>query len=184
MFSLIWINFEDGVATFNLQDEYLAAKWIFLYLGLTRILDMGTGLNAQIISTSTYWKYEFNTGLVLLALTLPLNYLFTVKLGLIGPAIANLISFTVYNAMRYSFLLRKFRMQPFDKKTGLALLLAAFCFLVSYLPFKDFTGLHWIVIRSTLFSGFFMAGMIWFRISPDAIPVWQTLKKKLKLRTN
>ena len=27
-------------------------------LGITMIIDMGTGVNAQIIATSTYWKFE------------------------------------------------------------------------------------------------------------------------------
>ena len=181
MFSLIWINFEDGIFTFHLQAEYLHAKWIFFFLGLTRILDMGTGLNAQIISTSSYWRYEFKTGLILLAVSLPLNYFLTIRFGLLGPAIANLISFTVYNALRYFFLFNKFRMQPFDSKTVMALLLSGASFLIAYLPLKEFTGIHWMVIRSVLFCSVFGAGMIYFRLSPDAIPVWLTLKKKLRL---
>ncbi|MDQ6610131.1 MAG: lipopolysaccharide biosynthesis protein [Bacteroidota bacterium] len=181
MFSLIWINFEDGIFTFHLQSEYLAAKWIFFYIGLTRILDMGTGVNAQIISTSSYWKYEFKTGLILLAITLPLNYFLTVKYGLIGPAIANLFSFTVYNAIRYFFLLKKFNMQPFDVKTLLALVLSGGCFLLAYFTLKEVTGLHWIIIRSLLFCVPFAIGMVGMKLSPDVIPVWLTLKKKLRL---
>lgn len=181
MFSLIWLNFEDGIITFHLQGAYLASKWIFFYVGLTRIIDMGTGVNAQIISTSTYWKYEFKTGLILLTITLPLNYFLAIRFGIIGPAIANLISFTVYNAIRYFFLLKKFNMQPFDVKTLLAILLGGVCFLLAYLPLKDSTGLHWMVIRSLIFCVPFAVGMIYFKLSPDAIPVWLTLKKKLRL---
>ncbi|HVF82172.1 MAG TPA: polysaccharide biosynthesis C-terminal domain-containing protein [Flavisolibacter sp.] len=181
MFSLIWINFEDGVFTFHLQKEYIDAKWIFFYIGLTKVLDMGTGVNAQIISTSSYWKYEFKTGMILLAITLPLNYFLAVKYGITGPAIANLFSFTVYNAIRYFFLLRKFDMQPFDKKTLLALLLSGGCFLLAYLPLKNNIGLHWMVIRSLLFCVPFAMGVVWMKLSPDAIPVWLTVKKKLRL---
>jgi len=180
MFSLIWINFEDGIYTFQLQPEYLAAKWTFFFLGMTRILDMGTGLNAQIISTSSFWKYEFNTGIVLLALMLPLNYFFTIRFGLMGPAIANLISFTIYNAIRYLFLLRKFSMQPFNAKTGLAIVVAGVAFLLSYLPFKDVTGLHWMVLRSTVFCLAFAVGTIYLQLSPDLLPVWQTVRKRLR----
>lgn len=181
MFSLIWINFEDGISTFNLQSDYAAAKWVFFFLGMTRILDMGTGLNAQIISTSSYWKFEFNTGLILLAVTLPLNYFFTIRYGMIGPAIANLISFAVYNGIRYTFLLRKFSMQPFNAKTALAILVSGAAFLVSYLPFNNVTGLHWMILRSTVFCIVFATGMILLKISPDAMPVWHTLKKRLRL---
>jgi O-antigen/teichoic acid export membrane protein len=180
MFSLIWLNFEDGIATFNLQPEYVAAKWIFLYLGLTRIIDMGFGVNAQIISTSSYWRFEFKTGLLLLALTLPLNYFLAIKTGIAGPAIANLVSFTIYNLIRYNFLYRKFNMQPFDGKTVYTLALTAICFLITFVLFNKYTGLHWIIIRSLLFTVSFAMGMLWLKLSPDAIPVWQTIKKKLR----
>lgn len=184
MFSLIWINFEDGIITFHLQSTYLAAKWIFFYVGLTRIIDMGTGVNGQIIATSSFWKYDFKTGMILLAFILPLNYFLTVKYGIIGPAIANLISFTVYNAIRYFFLLKKYNMQPFDVKTLLALALSGTCFAIAYFTLKEYTGLHWMVIRSLLFCIPFAAGMIGMKLSPDVIPVWLTLKKKLRLERN
>lgn len=178
IFSLIWINFEDGIQTLGLQEVYLQAKWIFLYLGITRILDMGAGLNSQIISTSTFWRFEFITGLVLLSLMLPLNFILTRELGLIGPAIANLASFTVYNLIRYLFLLRRFGMQPFNANTLYTLLLAGACFCLAYFPFRDSSGWHWLIIRSVVFLVPYLAGMIWFKLSPDIKPVWETVKKR------
>ncbi|RYZ15409.1 MAG: lipopolysaccharide biosynthesis protein, partial [Sphingobacteriales bacterium] len=117
MFVLVWINFTDGIITFNMRETYLDAKDVFLFIGLMRIMDLGTGVNAQIIGTSTQWRFEFITGVVLLALTLPLNYALAKSLGVIGPAISNLIALTVYNGIRYTFLLRKYGMQPFNSKT-------------------------------------------------------------------
>ncbi|HET7897056.1 MAG TPA: polysaccharide biosynthesis C-terminal domain-containing protein, partial [Flavisolibacter sp.] len=124
IFSLIWLNFEDGIATFHLQPAYLQAKWVFFYLGLTRVIDMGTGVNAQIIGTSTHWRFEFTSGLILLGIMLPLNFVLTRQIGMAGPAISSLISFAVYNILRYLFLLRKFGMQPFNRKTIYALLVS------------------------------------------------------------
>ena len=66
MFSLVWLNFTDAVFTFHLQSGYLDAKWIFFYIGLMRIVYMGTGLNSQIIGTSTLWRFDFITGMILL----------------------------------------------------------------------------------------------------------------------
>ena len=93
MFALIWLNFSDGVFTFKMQSGYINARWIFFFIGLYRIIDMGTGVNSQVIATSTRWKFEFFTGIILLIITLPLNYVFTKYFfGIKGPAIANLIS--------------------------------------------------------------------------------------------
>lgn len=179
MFCLIWLNFEDGVYTFHLQQNYLAAKWAFFFIGLYRIIDMGTGLNSQIIATSTYWRFDFFTGLILFFVMLPLSWQLARYYGIVGPAISNLIGFTIYNAIRYVFLWKKFRMQPFTWKSLWALLLAAACYLISWGLFKNEQGFLWIVLRSAVFTLMFVCGTLYLKLSPDLAPVWQTLKKRL-----
>ncbi|HEY1113097.1 MAG TPA: lipopolysaccharide biosynthesis protein [Chitinophagaceae bacterium] len=182
MFCLIWLNFRDGVFTFGLKETYLMAESAFFFIGLTRIIDMGSGANAQIIGTSTYWRFEFITGLILVAITLPLNYALTRQLGVIGPAIANLTSFTVYNAIRFGFLYRKFGMQPFTPKSVYTLLLAAGAFYLTYLLFSDQQGLQWIVLRSAVFLAIFGAGTWLLKLTPDLEPVLETVRKRVKGR--
>ncbi|HWJ27399.1 MAG TPA: polysaccharide biosynthesis C-terminal domain-containing protein, partial [Flavisolibacter sp.] len=181
MFCLIWLNFEDGIHTFHLQPAYMQAKWVFFYIGIAKIIDMGTGVNAQIIATSTFWRFEFTSGLILLALTFPLNYELTRYLGVIGPAISNLIAFTVYNAVRCSFLWRKFKMQPFTIKSFYTLLLAATSYFVAFYLFNTYTGFLWIILRSTVFVLIFAAGTLSLKLSPDILPVLQTIMKRLRL---
>jgi O-antigen/teichoic acid export membrane protein len=53
MFSLVWLNFTDAVYTLHLNQDYLIAINVFIFIGLTRIVDMGTGVSGQIIGTST-----------------------------------------------------------------------------------------------------------------------------------
>ena len=180
MFCLIWLNFEDGIYTFHLQQDYLAAKWAFFFMGLTRVIDLGTGVNAQIIGTSTAWRFEFLSGLILLALMLPLNWLLTERIGILGPAISNLVAFSVYNLIRYLFLWRKFKMQPFNSKTVFTLVLAAVSYYVCFWLFDRYQGLQWILLRSSVFSILFVTGMFLLRLSPDLKPVLSTVKKRLK----
>ena len=152
MFSLIWLNFEDGIFTFHLQSGYIDAKWIFFFIGLMRIVDMGTGVNAQIISTSTLWKFEFYTGIILLSLTLPMNYILTkYYFDVMGPAIANLFSFTIYNLIRFWYLKKKFNMQPFTLKSLYTIILGIVSFYVCFYLFDSYHGFIWLVVRSTCF---------------------------------
>ena len=183
MFVLIWINFTDGVFTFNLQENYLSARYVFLFIGLMRIIDMGTGVNSQIIATSNYWKFEFFTGIILLSLTIPLNYILTKSLGITGTAISNLIALSIYNAIRYTFLFRKFKMQPFNIKTLYTLLLGLTCYFICHFLFSEFHGFIWIVVRSGVFAILYLTGVILLKISPDVVPVWQTFTKKVKRRS-
>ena len=39
---------------------------VVFILGIAKIIDAGTGVNSVIIATSTLWKFEFYTGVVLL----------------------------------------------------------------------------------------------------------------------
>ncbi len=181
IFVLIWINFTDGVKNFHLQPAYVQAQPVFLFLGLWRIVDMGTGINSQIIGTSTLWRFEFVTGIVLLAITIPLNYILAKKMGVVGPAIATLISYIVYNSIRYLFLLRKFNMQPFNSKTVLTLLLAIFAYCLSYLLFNSIHGFFAMTARSLFFIIIYGSGTLVLKLSPDVIPVWNSLKKKLAI---
>jgi len=180
MFALIWLNFSDGISTFNMQPGYKAAMWVFFYIGLMRIIDMGTGVNSQIIGTSTFWRFDFYTGIILLSLTLPLNYILTkYYYGVMGPAIANLISFTIYNAIRYFFLIRKFNLQPFTVKTIYTILLGIGTYYCCYFLFNNLHGLMGMIARSTLFLTLFTAGTFLLKLSPDVMPLWKVLQKRL-----
>jgi O-antigen/teichoic acid export membrane protein len=181
MFVLIWINFTDGVLTFHMKSDYLLARPVFFYVGLMRIVDMGTGVNAQIIGTSTFWRFDFFTGALLAVVTLPANYILVKEMGYIGPAIADLATFTLYNAVRCIFLYRKFNMQPFNAKSLYTLLLAALGYFVCHFLFDAHHGLLWLVVRSVAFIGIFSSGVLLLRLSDDILPVWRTIKKRLGL---
>jgi O-antigen/teichoic acid export membrane protein len=182
MFALIWLNFNDAVFTFHLQAGYIDARWVFFYIGLMRIIDMGTGVNSQIISTSTFWKFDFLTGIILLSLTLPLNYMLTKAYGITGPAIANLITFTIYNTIRYWFLFYKFKLQPFNVKTVYTLLLTAISFYSSYMLFRNMDGFVGMICRSVFFMILLTGGALILQLSPDLMPVWQSFKKRLGIK--
>ena len=144
---------------------------------------MGTGVNAQIIGTSNLWRFEFFTGIILLALTLPLNYILTkYYIGIYGPAVSNLFSFTVYNAIRYWFLKKKFNLQPFDSKTLYTILLGFAAFYCCYFLFKNRGGFAWMMVRSIVFIALYITGTLSLKLSPDIIPVWRTILKRFGIR--
>jgi len=180
MYCLISLNYNDAIDSLNLQQDYKAAFNVFLFIGLMKIIDMGTGVSGQIIGTSTFWRFDFITGIILLLFTLPLTWVLTKEKGLVGPAVANLISFTVYNFIRYLFLLRKFNMQPFTIKSLFAIALALACYGICYFLLNDKTGIQWLAIRSLLFIGLFFAGTYWLNLTPDLKIVLGTLKKKFE----
>jgi O-antigen/teichoic acid export membrane protein len=181
LYVLIVINFIDAVNSFHLQADYLNGFYVFLLLGAVKIIDMGTGVNAQIIGTSTYWKFEMFSGIILLLLILPLNYFLTKRYDIIGPGIANLISISIYNLIRIIFLWKKFKLFPFTKQTAYTILLAGFCFLICYYGFSMLHGFAGLFVRSIAFCLLYVAGVLYLKLTPDVIPVWNTIKKKIGL---
>lgn len=182
IFLLIWLNFTDGIITFGVKPSYLDAAWIFFLLGITKIIDMGTGVNSQIIGTSTYWRFELISGVILLSVMLPLTYILTKQYGLIGPAIAALISISIYNIIRIIFLWKKFRLFPLTIQSLYTLLLAGGCYGVCYFALKEIHGFGGMIIRSIVFIALYATGVISMKLSPDIQPVVQTIKKRLGIK--
>jgi O-antigen/teichoic acid export membrane protein len=180
MFCIIFLNFYDGIQTFSLKEGYTLALPVFFYIGIMRILDMGTGLNAQVISTSIYWRFEFFTGLILLSLALPLNYFLTKNIGVVGPAISNLIAFTIYNAIRCGFLWKKVGMQPFSIKSLLTIIFGVVCFALCYWLFHAYTGIQWIIARTLLFVLLFGTLTYFFKLTPDLLHVMSAVRNRAR----
>ncbi|MBP6432649.1 MAG: polysaccharide biosynthesis C-terminal domain-containing protein, partial [Ferruginibacter sp.] len=134
IFGLVLLN-ASNIATY-LGKSYDGINYIILVLGISKLIDLGAGLNAQILLSSKYWKIDFYTQLVLVVCIFGLNYWLVVKYGIMGSAFASLISFFVYNLIRFFYLKYLFKLQPFSSKNFFAILLAFCCFLsVWIIPF-------------------------------------------------
>lgn len=181
MFILIAINFRDAILFFGLPPIYLQAETVFLIIGLNRVIDMGTGLNTQIIGTSIHWRFEVITGVILVTLTLPLNYWMAKRYGIIGPAIADLATFSVYNTIRCIFLYAQYQLNPFNKNTFYTLCIGLVLFFGCKWLFGAYSGFWWMVLRSAAFIGLYGGAVLAFRLSDDVLPVWETVKKRLGL---
>lgn len=180
IFFCIWLNFDQAISFFHLNPEYLNAKWVFFLLGITAIIETGTGVNSQIIGTSTYWRFELWTSLLLTSLIIPLSYFLTIEYGLIGPAVANLVSFSIYNIIRYLFLWRKFGLQPFSMKTVEIIVATTLTYFVCHLVFNQIQGLPGLILRTGTFILLCAFIIYWRNISPDVKPVIQNLLKRFQ----
>ncbi|MEO5944064.1 MAG: hypothetical protein ABIP30_15995 [Ferruginibacter sp.] len=181
IFFCIWLNFTNAISFFGINPEYLEGKWVFFILGMVTIIEMGTGVNGQIIGTSTYWRVELWTSLLLTVLIIPLSYYLTVRYGIIGPAIANLVSFSIYNYTRYLFLWKKFHLQPFSIKTAEVIIIATVAYLIAYFTFIRFDGLIAMFGSTLLFAILFLPLFYYRNISPDVKPVVKNILRKMKI---
>ncbi|HWB26155.1 MAG TPA: polysaccharide biosynthesis C-terminal domain-containing protein [Chitinophagaceae bacterium] len=178
IFGNVWLNLLDGMQVLHVQGDYRAALQVILIIGAIRIIDAGTGVNQTIIITSNRWTFEFYSGIIILALRVPLAYLLVKNYRMIGSAYAELIMLSLFNLVRYEFLRREYNMQPFSMKTIYALLLGFGSYFVAYLLLNNMHGWAGILSRMAVFSGIMVAGTFIMNLTPDAMQLFDTVKKR------
>jgi O-antigen/teichoic acid export membrane protein len=165
MFCLILLNAKN-LAEF-LGKDYKGIEMVVFFLGIGKLIDLGTGANTQVIGTSNYWKVDFTTNVIYTVLALPLNYILITHFGLMGAAYSTLISITLYNLMRFGFLWYKFGLQPYTWKDLLALFMGAVAAFVAY-AIPD-PGSFYVdaVVRTAVFCVLFIPAIYFLRISTE-----------------
>ncbi|MEI6586287.1 MAG: oligosaccharide flippase family protein [Sediminibacterium sp.] len=182
IFGNIWLNVFQGMELLHIQKEYETGLGVLFILGMVRIIDAGTGLNGMVINTSTFWRFDFYSGVILLAFRLPLTYYLIKNYGIIGSAFAELVAYSLYNFIRFEFLRQKFKLQPFNNKTLFTLGFALVAYCVSYFLFNGIQGWLGICIRTTVFSMLFILTIIYGNITPDAGQLMEQFKKRFSNR--
>ena len=83
---------------------------------------------------------------------------------------------SVYNYIRFEFIRRKFKMQPFDSKTVLTILITAAAFGIAYWLGSFYARWVAIIVKFLVFSSIMMASIFTFRLTPDAHQLWDKVK--------
>lgn len=165
MFCIIWVN-TPNLARY-LGKSFSGIEELVLLMGIGKLIDLGTGANAQIIATSSYWKVDFTTNVLYTLLALPLNYTLISNYGLIGAAYSSLISVTFYNAMRFGFLWFKFKMQPYSWENFLVVVIAFVCTVIVYFIPKHSSPVIDTIVRTITFLVLFTPAVYFTNISVE-----------------
>ncbi|MEX6685959.1 polysaccharide biosynthesis C-terminal domain-containing protein [Danxiaibacter flavus] len=179
LFFIIWLNYNNAINAFHINESYLDGKPVFLLIGLYWIIDMGTGVNAQIMTTSNHWRFEFSTSVLFVLLMIPTNYFLIKKMGITGAACAQLISILIYNIVRIIFLWKKYNLLPFTVNTLKLIAISLCAYGVTYLISSNITGFTGMFITTIVFSVMFLVPVFLLDITPDIKPVVATIKKRL-----
>jgi O-antigen/teichoic acid export membrane protein len=160
-----------------LPAEYIEGKYILLFIGLSNLFDMATGVNGSIISTSKHYKFHTYIMLILIALAIITNLIFIPIYGITGAAIASAISVFLFNLIRYLFLYKKYKMQPFDMKHVWIIIISIMAYLPAYILPEIHNLFVDIFVRSGIISIIFLGLIYFFNISEE---VNNSLNKALK----
>jgi O-antigen/teichoic acid export membrane protein len=165
MFCVLTLNAHNMAA--YMGTNYSGIEQVVMVIGIGKLIDLGTGANGQIISTSSYWKTDFVTNVIYTLLALPLNYFLIAKYGLMGAAYSSLISLTFYNLMRFGFLWYIFKLQPYNIKDLYAIVIAVICGVISYYIPKNPLIFVDAFVRTSIFLVLFVPAIYFARVSEE-----------------
>jgi len=175
LFVLIWINIDTIFALLPHGNEYIAGKYVVLFISLSRLIDSSFNFGLSILSLSRYYYYYLFFIFFLSGLAILTNLIFIPLYGISGAALATFISFTLYNILVMLIVYLKMGISPFSlpqlKLLSIMLLLLG----INSLPYRFDNHIIDGIIRSILtitIGGFFILKL---HLSEDVDTLWNRL---------
>jgi O-antigen/teichoic acid export membrane protein len=164
---MLWANINSIFEIMPNGELYAAGKYVVLFIGLGKLIDVTTGINNLILVYSKYHRYLILFVLILGVITVGGNYLLIPLLGITGAAIASLSSYFIINTTVILFLYRKLGIQPFTFRTLKIFVVIILAFLVNYmLPTLDSWFLD-SLYRSVILLGIIVGFTYFYKLSDD-----------------
>lgn len=165
IYLIVLLNIKNLVI--YLGEEWVQVPMVVAVMGLAKAIDLGAGVNGQIIATSSNWRFDFFTNVTLTLLAFPLNFILITYFGIMGAAYANLASIFIFNTIRFLFLYRKYKWQPYGFAHIKIVLVSIIIFIAVYaIPFVQNIYVD-TVFRSILFAGLFVPAMMSMNVSNE-----------------
>ena len=163
----VWLSIEALFSLMPNTEELLVGKYVILFLGMARLVDMATSVNNEILNYSKYFRFSLYAMLLLAVFNIICNLIFIPKFHLVGAAMATLLSGFLFNLVKLLFIKWKFEIQPFSRATlktlGVALVAYAMAYIIPSLPHP----LLDILVRSSVFAVIYGTLILKLNISPD-----------------
>ncbi|HDN58847.1 MAG TPA: hypothetical protein ENF20_02690 [Candidatus Marinimicrobia bacterium] len=164
---LLWANINSIFGLMPNGEVYAAGKFVVLFVGLGKLIDVTTGINNLILIYSKYHRYMILFAMTLGIITVTGNYILIPILGITGAAIASLFSYFFINTAVILFIYNKLGIQPFTAKTLKIFLLISMAFLINFLlPTLDSWFLD-SLYRSVIVAGLFILVTYYYKLSED-----------------
>jgi len=165
LFIGIWANIDNVIEI--VTDRFIDGKYVIFFIGIGHVIQMASGVSGVILQSSPYYKMQAVFMAVYGVLVILTNLIMIPIWGINGAAIASVSATLVFNLLKYLFLFKKYRFQPFTYKYLLVILIAlASYYTGNMLPKQDWFILD-IIFRSAIVGGLYLILTFAFKISTD-----------------
>lgn len=176
LFIGVWANIDNLYMI--LPKEYATASSVILVIGAANLVDMITGSCSQILMCSPHYKFGLYFSLILVFLTILLNWIMIPLYGILGAAMATATSIFLINVMKVIFIRIKMNLQPLSiNSLYISLIGGAILYASFYIPSPENFYLD-IIIRSFLIAGSYLGLILLFRLSDEFNQAFSEIYKK------
>jgi O-antigen/teichoic acid export membrane protein len=164
-----------------IPKEYSGGIAVVFLIGLSKFYDLIIGNNAAIILNTKYYRWFLFFGIALVTLMIGLYVILIPIYGIVGAALATLISIIIYNTIKVFFVFWKLNLTPFTIKTVYSFGIISFVFLMFY--FWDFTfhPIINIILKSILVLITYSFLNYKLKISIEMNQIFDSVKSKIQL---
>lgn len=127
-FLCIWVNIDHLMLLF--PDKFSDGKYIVLFIGVSRLITLASGVNSAIVINSSYYKFDLLLNIPFLIFIIVSNHFLIPYYGINGAALATLISTLLFNGAKILFVRNRLKMHPFSMKTVYVILLLFLVYLI------------------------------------------------------
>ena len=174
LFLLVWLNIDDLFML--LPEKFQGGKVVVLFIGLSQLFNISTGVNGLIITNSKFYSFDLYANIFLLFFTLFTNYIFIPDssplydygiYGIDGAAFATSLSILLFNLIKMIFVYLKLKIQPFSLQTIYTIILAFLIFFIVSIFNFEFHNIINILIRTFCVLILYILCIYNFNISKD-----------------
>lgn len=150
-----------------LPPAFQAGQAVTIFIASGALINMATGINYPILINSDKYIWATVFMISLIVFTIVGNIIFLPVFGILGPAITACIASLMSNLLKFLFIKRTFKLQPFDMRTVYIFLMIAVLAVSAHyvqLPVSPFLS---IVIKALVFSALYFGILLLSRWSSD-----------------
>lgn len=178
VFCGVLINIDNLMSL--LPAAYTGGSMVIIIIGAAKLFDMTTGLNGAIILNSRHYRFDLYSMVMLIVITITLNYYLIPPYGILGAAVGTASAVVLYNLLKVVLVALTLRMQPFAlSMLGICLIGTTGVFL-SFQVGEIMNTYTDILIRSMLFSIFYITAVYLSGISDNFNGLVEGVFKRLK----
>ncbi len=162
----VWTNVDSLLLM--LPDKFRTGAWVILFIGLSKMVQLLSGISGAYIVYSKYYKFNLRLNVILLVMSILTNFILIWRYGINGAAAATALSILIYCVIKVGFVYKKFDSHPFSMALLKLLAVQLLCVILFILiPAISETPIIEIIIKSLLFSAVYLMAVRVLKIVPE-----------------